>query len=86
MGEAAWGLPTDGAVLAGRPVVDVHPTTPYDDVLTAAGSAPVVALVREAHRHRWVLDLLHALAAARPDLVVVEMGWPGEARCPARRS
>jgi hypothetical protein len=27
-----------------------------------------------------VLDLLRAVAAARPDLVVVEMGWPGESQ------
>ena len=82
VGEAAWGLPRDGAVLAGRPVVDVHPATSYDEVLAAAGSGSLVALVREAHRHDWVLALLEALAAARPDLVVVEMGWPGEAALP----
>ena len=80
--DAAWGLPPDGAVLAGRPVLDVQHDTAYDEVLSATGSAPVIALVREAHRHPWVLDLLHRLAAARPDLVVVEMGWPGEATLP----
>ena len=82
VGDAAWGLPRDGAVLDGRPVLDVHAATRLDEVLTAAGSAPVIALVREAHRHGWVLDLLRGLAAARPELVVVEMGWPGEAALP----
>ena len=82
VGEAAWGLPSDGAVLAGRSVLDVHSATLLDEVLTTAGSAPVIALVREAHRHAWVLDLLHRLAGTRPDLVVVEMGWPGEATLP----
>jgi beta-N-acetylhexosaminidase len=82
VGEVPWGLPPDGAVLDGHPVVEVHRTTTLDQVLAEVGSAPVVALVREAHRHTWVLDLLHGLAAARPDLVVVEMGWPGEAALP----
>jgi beta-N-acetylhexosaminidase len=82
VGEVPWGLPPDGAVLAGRPVVDVQRTTTLDQVLAEVGSAPVVALVREAHRHAWVLDLLHGLAAACPGLVVVEMGWPGKDRLP----
>jgi beta-N-acetylhexosaminidase len=80
VGDAPWGLPVDGAVLAGRAMVDVRETSTPADVLRAVGQAPVVALVREPHRHPWVLDLLRAVAAARPDLVVVEMGWPGESQ------
>ena len=80
VGEVPWGLPVDGAVLGGRPMVDVHRATSLDEVLLAVGSRPVVALVREPHRHPWVLELLRGLAAARPDLVVVEMGWPGDVR------
>ena len=41
-----------------------------------------MALVREPHRHPWVPELLASLADARPDLVVVEMGWPGDALPP----
>jgi hypothetical protein len=33
--------------------------------------------VRNASRHRWQLDHVHRLAASRPDLVTIEMGWPG---------
>ena len=36
----------------------------------------MVAVVRDAHRHSWVAEQLADLAAARPDLVVVETGWP----------
>jgi beta-N-acetylhexosaminidase len=82
VGDVPWGLPADGAVLAGRAMVDVRETSTAADVLRQVGTAPVVALVRQPHRHRWVLDMLHELAAARPELVVVEMGWPGESQLP----
>ena len=82
VGDVPWGLPVDGAVLAGHAMVDVRETSTTADVLHQVGTAPVVALVRGPHRHQWVLDLLHNVAAARPDLVVVEMGWPGEADLP----
>jgi beta-N-acetylhexosaminidase len=82
VGDVPWGLPVDGAVLAGRAMVDVRETSTTADVLQQVGTAPVVALVREPHRHPWALDLLHRVAAARPELVVVEMGWPGEVDLP----
>jgi beta-N-acetylhexosaminidase len=78
VGDVPWGLPADGRVLAGGRAVDVLPTASVDDLLTLAAEAPLVALVREPHRHPWVAELLRSLAAARPDLVVVEMGWPGD--------
>jgi beta-N-acetylhexosaminidase len=82
VGDVLWGLPVDGALLAGRGMVDVRESSTPAEVLRTIGAAPVVALVREPHRHPWVLDLLRAVSAARPDLVVVEMGWPGEAELP----
>ncbi|MEK2475082.1 glycoside hydrolase family 3 protein [Streptomyces noursei] len=47
-----------------------------DTLLTAAGERPVVAVVRDLHRHPWMADALHALLTARPDTAVVEMGVP----------
>jgi len=69
-------------VLAEGRQVDVLPTSRVGDLLALAPAAPLIALVREPHRHPWVPDLLEALAEARPDLVVVEMGWPGDALPP----
>ncbi|MDQ1036227.1 beta-N-acetylhexosaminidase [Streptomyces sp. V3I8] len=46
------------------------------EVLAAAGSRRVVAVVRDVHRHAWMAEALHALVTARPDTVVVEMGVP----------
>ena len=75
VGEVPWGLPADAAVLGGRQR-DVHESDDVSDVARPTG-APLVVLVREPHRHRWVGALLASLATSRPDLVVVEMGWPG---------
>ncbi|MFE3646515.1 glycoside hydrolase family 3 protein [Streptomyces sp. NPDC059152] len=47
-----------------------------DTLLTAAGDRPVVAVVRDLHRHPWMADALHALLTARPRTAVVEMGVP----------
>ncbi|SFD35091.1 glycoside hydrolase family 3 protein [Streptomyces aidingensis] len=46
------------------------------DILAGAGERPVVAVVRDVHRHPWMAAALDALLAARPDTVVVEMGIP----------
>lgn len=78
VGDVPWGLPPDGRVLGGRPVVDVLEVTRYADVRAAVtDDRPLVVLVREPHRHPWARDLLRRLAHDRPDVVVVEMGWPG---------
>jgi beta-N-acetylhexosaminidase len=82
VGRVPWGLPAAGQVLTGGRQVDVLSTSRVDDLLAAAFGAPLVAVVRGPHRHRWVTELLAALAGARPDLVVVEMGWPGDALPP----
>ncbi|MFE9255468.1 glycoside hydrolase family 3 protein [Streptomyces sp. NPDC006879] len=46
------------------------------EVLRAAGDRTVVAVVRDAHRHPWMSEVLDALLAARADTLVVEMGVP----------
>ena len=46
------------------------------DAVAAASGRPLVAVVRDAHRHAWMADLVRRLAAARTDLVVVETGLP----------
>ncbi|WP_328494044.1 glycoside hydrolase family 3 protein [Streptomyces sp. NBC_00414] len=46
------------------------------EVLTAAGSRRVIAVVRDVHRHAWMAEALDTLVTARPDTIVVEMGVP----------
>ena len=77
--ETPWGV---AAELARRlPGTETSSFTgEHEDVagtvLTAAGTRPVVAVVRDEHRHPWMASALDALLAARPDTVVVEMGVP----------
>lgn len=75
-GDVPWGLP------APRTVVDVLESTPYAEVRAAAGTGPVIALVRGPHRHPWALEVLHALHRDVAQLVTVDMGWPGELELP----
>ena len=45
-------------------------------ILAAAAGRSLVAVVRDAHRDQRTRALVLALLAARPDLVLVEMGLP----------
>ncbi|HEU4332675.1 MAG TPA: glycoside hydrolase family 3 N-terminal domain-containing protein [Lapillicoccus sp.] len=80
-GRVPWGLPPDGRLLDGQPALDVVEGGPLPDL---DPDRPVVAVVRGGHRHAWVLAGLTTLARRRPDLVVVELGWPGPDRLPGR--
>ncbi len=74
VGEVPWGVLAGLSVLVPSACTDVA----VDVDLTRLGPEPVVALVREVHRHPPLLAALRRLVAHRPDLVVVDMGW-GEA-------
>lgn len=50
------------------------------EVLTVAAGRPLVIVVRDAHRHEWMAEAVVALASARTDCVVVDMGLPGPPR------
>ncbi|MEV4176114.1 glycoside hydrolase family 3 N-terminal domain-containing protein [Nonomuraea sp. NPDC049709] len=45
-------------------------------LIGAAAGHPLVAVVRDVHRHAWQSEALRHLLSARPDAVVVEMGLP----------
>ena len=45
-------------------------------ILAAAAGRSLVAVVRDAHRDELTRSLVSALLAARPDLILVEMGLP----------
>jgi beta-N-acetylhexosaminidase len=78
-GPVQWGV---GPALAGR----LAGTTLLDMDERSAGTPlpadrPVLAVVRDAHRHPWVLRWL-ADTARVSRLTVVEMGWPGTVPLP----
>ncbi|MFF4317644.1 glycoside hydrolase family 3 protein [Streptomyces sp. NPDC001568] len=75
--ETPWGVAAELAALVPDTEAGVYPKgSTAGDVLAAAGARTVVAVVRDAHRHPWMSEVLDALVAARPDTVVVEMGVP----------
>jgi beta-N-acetylhexosaminidase len=80
-GVVPWGLAQPLSLLL--PGIERRPAHRSDSpaelfaqVRAVDASRPVIAVVRDAHRHPWVRDQLAELFAARPDLVTVETGWP----------
>jgi beta-N-acetylhexosaminidase len=86
-GAVPWGVATalaavDPAATAERlsEAVDGEMVTA---ALARAAGRPLVVVVRDPHRRPAQAALLHALLAARPDAVVVDMGWPDADPLPA---
>ena len=79
-GPVPWGLTAPLARLLpgieGRRADSSDPASVARHLKAAGPDRPLVAVVRDAHRHSWVADQLAELAAGRPDLVAVETGWP----------
>ena len=76
-GDVPWGLQA--------PLASIDPTTTgtalherdgVDAALARAEGRPLVVVTRDRHRHHWQAAQLDQLLAARPDAVVVDMGWP----------
>jgi len=67
---AGLGRADDAASAAGPGPVDAA------GILAAAAGRSLVAVVRDAHRDEQTRSLVSALLAARPDLILVEMGLP----------
>ena len=81
VGLAPWGLPEDGEVRGGREMVDVHE---HDPLPRLDDDRAVVVLTRGGKRHPWLGRALDELVRQRPDLVLVELGWPAPEPARAR--
>ena len=78
VGVVPWGV--------GGPMAELDPSVQQlavesaaveaGSLVTAALGRPLVVVARDLHRIDWHASIVAALAAARPDLVVVEMGLP----------
>lgn len=73
VGHVPWGITPNGGLLVHDRVIDLG-----EAAAVPPGAGPVVALVRGAHRHPWVLATLRAAVASGRELVVLEMGWPAD--------
>ena len=66
IGVAPWGPRADGRVAAGG---DLPATT-----------GQLVLVGKDNHRHAWVRELIDEAKRERADVLVVDMGWPGNSR------
>ncbi|MEV6016020.1 MULTISPECIES: glycoside hydrolase family 3 protein [unclassified Streptomyces] len=78
--ETPWGVAAELArLLPGTETGSFSGEDAGASALAAAAGRPLVAVVRDEHRHPWMATALDTLLAARPDTVVVEMGVPQSA-------
>ena len=78
-GRFGWGLgpwAPPGSVRRVSALGNGHVPEDTAGILAAAAGRSLVAVVRDAHRDQNTRSLVNALLAARPDLVLVEMGLP----------
>jgi beta-N-acetylhexosaminidase len=71
-----WGVAAELERLLPGTETGSYRSADVTGLLAAAGDRPVVAVVRDVHRHAWMAEALDALVAARPSTIVVEMGVP----------
>ncbi|GHA34052.1 sugar hydrolase [Streptomyces tauricus] len=75
--ETPWGVAAElRRILPGTETGSFTGEGAGAEVIAAAGSRRVVAVVRDAHRHAWMAEALDTLITARPDTIVIEMGVP----------
>jgi beta-N-acetylhexosaminidase len=79
-----WGLADPlMALLPGTTSARIYPDDLADPVrlskasLDPAAGRPLIVVVRDAHRHAWMSEVLEHALSARPDTIVVELGVPG---------
>ncbi|MFI0963038.1 glycoside hydrolase family 3 protein [Streptomyces sp. NPDC021080] len=78
--ETPWGVAAELArLLPGTETGSFFGEDAGSAALAAAAGRPLVAVVRDEHRHPWMAVALDTLLASRPDTVVVEMGVPQSA-------
>jgi beta-N-acetylhexosaminidase len=80
VGVVPWGVGTPMALLdpSVKEIEVESSDVPVASLIAAAVGRPLVVVVRDLHRIDWHASVVAVLAAARPDLVVVEMGIPTE--------
>ena len=84
-GSVPWGLAAPmQAIDPSISAVDLGEGDDPAAAVPAASGRPLVVVTRDAHRHGWPRRALDTIAAARPDLVAVELGWPSGSSPPVQ--
>lgn len=82
VGTSPWGPFAASAARPGHPAAvsfsrrTLHAVS-ADDIRLPGGTTPVVVIGKDNHRHAFARDVIDALRASRP-VLVVDMGWPGD--------
>ncbi len=77
-GVVPWGVAAplaDGGARVTAIELDRAPSS-LDGVLGEAAGRSLVLVVRNLHRHPWMVAMVEAVLARRPDAILVEMGLP----------
>jgi beta-N-acetylhexosaminidase len=75
-GPVPWGI-ASWVSEHGGVVIEIDETGAEPAQLVArAVDRSLVIVVRDAHRHPWMVSAIERMVAARPDAVVIEMGLP----------
>jgi beta-N-acetylhexosaminidase len=78
-GVVPWGVATPLTDLAPGTTseqIDPRAASPVSPVLERAQGRRLVVVLRDAQRRSATAEVVQALVTARPDAVVVDMGWP----------
>lgn len=73
VGDAPWG-PFAAGWTPGQVLREGDSLAPPPD------GAQLLLVGKNNHRHAWVRDLVEAARARHPNLIVIDMGWPGDDR------
>ena len=80
VGSVPWGLapwvPASRLQRAPASLADGETVPVIDAALAQSAGRPLIVVVRDAHRHPAAQAVVTGLLAARPDLVVLDMGLP----------
>ena len=77
-GVVPWGL-ADPLTRLGARVTALEldgPPANLEGILADAAARSLVLVVKNLHRHQWMVGLADAVLAQRPDAILVEMGLP----------
>lgn len=74
--DVPWGLEVAGRLAELLDGIDGVDTDPSGAVEPLGADRPLVVVARDTHRDATVRSWLERAVAARPDLVLVDLGWP----------
>jgi beta-N-acetylhexosaminidase len=79
-GTAPWGVAAAAGEVGARGWLRLNGSVESDVLDALPVDHPVAVVGRDNHRHAWVRRLVDRLRDRRPDVLLVDMGWPDASR------